>query len=507
MAEQKIFTFYGGMADDPKIGNANQCGWSAGFDLGNTPQSLSPIVDLDRNTASYDPNYSIQKLTKVGSNIYGLGLALDGYSTIYKLANFPGGSATWSEDEVGPAEVNQSVFAYYHDYLYFVTASTYINKYGPISSSPTLTTHWKTISANVTCCPDTVIGTDDNLYIAYKKASTTGLARIDGTNLVEDVITIPADLTIRGLCMYGNYIAIAADDGFNGKVFLWDQISPDVSEVIDLGEGTVASIENLEGALVIFMEQSGSTTSPRDTYVRILTWSGGNPQVLKVIRGQWPTLRNVSFTTPAYNYKGQVYIGGLITGSASATNSEYIPSIFRLGRKNSGLPLSFSIEQYLAGQSNGTLSIKDLVFKEDNIVFIKDLGTSSVVAHGTLLPQDIYTTKTANTFINGVWESLIQNGGDASIKKQLNVVSVSYEPLPSGASVSLKYRLKDTDAWTTIFTDSVDDSQSHETNIIESTTSNLPTYKEIQFRLESVGGAEITGFKFKFTPLTNIYGN
>ena len=70
-------------------------------------------------------------------------------------------------------------------------------------------------------------------------------------------------------------------------------------------------------------------------------------------------------------------------------------------------------------------------------------------------------------------------------------------PMASGATLVLKYRKDEETSWTQIYSDGTDNSISHSAINIESSGDNLPEYKEIQFRIESTGGAEITGLKFK----------
>lgn len=74
-----------------------------------------------------------------------------------------------------------------------------------------------------------------------------------------------------------------------------------------------------------------------------------------------------------------------------------------------------------------------------------------------------------------------------------------YKKQAAGESVTLKYRWDDATSWTTIGTDSTDDSKSRTFINIESTGANLASGKELQVRLESTGGAEITGYYLKGT--------
>ena len=74
------------------------------------------------------------------------------------------------------------------------------------------------------------------------------------------------------------------------------------------------------------------------------------------------------------------------------------------------------------------------------------------------------------------------------------------EPLPTAGQVVIKYRkdedLNDDTTWTTIFTNTTDNSISHDAVNISGEV--LTQYKEIQFRIESTGGAVITGLKYKY---------
>ena len=81
--------------------------------------------------------------------------------------------------------------------------------------------------------------------------------------------------------------------------------------------------------------------------------------------------------------------------------------------------------------------------------------------------------------------------------KKLLGITVMTSPLPTVGTVILSYRKDEDSGFTEIFTNSTDDSIRHSAITIESSGATLPQYKEIQFRIESTGGAEITGFKFR----------
>ncbi len=77
----------------------------------------------------------------------------------------------------------------------------------------------------------------------------------------------------------------------------------------------------------------------------------------------------------------------------------------------------------------------------------------------------------------------------------LNQFSVYTAPVPSGGSVTAKYRIDNETSYTTIGTLSTLGAVSRDFISIEATDTPFPAFKEIQFRLESTGGTEVTGFK------------
>lgn len=109
------------------------------------------------------------------------------------------------------------------------------------------------------------------------------------------------------------------------------------------------------------------------------------------------------------------------------------------------------------------------------------------------------TNSSASYTATSIYESKIFNFGDSSKKKRLIGITVMTEPLPTAGQVVLKYQVDEnigTTIWTTIFTEATDNSISHSAINIESSGVALPPiFKEISFRIESTGGAVITGLK------------
>ena len=61
------------------------------------------------------------------------------------------------------------------------------------------------------------------------------------------------------------------------------------------------------------------------------------------------------------------------------------------------------------------------------------------------------------------------------------------EPLPANGQIVLEYKKDAETSFTTLFTWNANDEIYHETVNVESSGAGLPTFREITFRIESVG--------------------
>jgi hypothetical protein len=112
------------------------------------------------------------------------------------------------------------------------------------------------------------------------------------------------------------------------------------------------------------------------------------------------------------------------------------------------------------------------------------------------------TNDQASYTATSVFETAINPGmpeQDRSAKKQLQAVSLSFEPLPASAQGVLKYRV-DGGAWTTILTETTDGQVTSE-QVIDANGDEFTSGREYEFRVESTGGAEITEVKYKYQVL------
>jgi|GEM_PF-3144165 len=305
---------------------------------------------------------------------------------------------------------------------------------------------------------------------------------------ITNALTLPKHLKIVAACSYGTYLAIGCvtkgGSDSHSFIYIWDRDSSltTVTAIIDLGRGILKHLVNLNGKLIAIMEYFINSSFSLDKGRLLIKQATTN---------------------------GVILLNEIIVDDAIDTTSA-IPS-YEFVKNNklyfpASLPLNGDTRNGIwAVEENGKI-ILDFVEEEvDNAVAktyqgIYQLAETWIIAHsadGSVNISDL--TKVYSATLASVYESLIFNSGDSSLTKKLIGVEVMYEPLPSAGQVTLKYR-KDGDldgSWTTVFTDSANDSISHGAINIESSGVNFPQYKEIQFRIESTGGAVITGLKFK----------
>ncbi len=214
---------------------------------------------------------------------------------------------------------------------------------------------------------------------------------------------------------------------------------------------------------------------------------------------------------------GKVIIKQAIGDKATIINNLLSDEVIAIGIMANGVVEDNKLYQAIAIKKNGDFrkgiwvidsnGKATLDYVEEDVA---DDGTA--VYNGILKTGNVWTiahssdgsvnrtkiTSGAKYTFTSKYESLIFDEGDNSKSKKLIGVTVMTEALPTNGQIVLKYR-KDKDlvdgAWTTIFTEATDDSI--EFDAINISGATLPEYKEIQFRIESTGGAVITGLKWK----------
>jgi len=343
-------------------------------------------------------------------------------------------------------------------------------------------------------------------------------------------------MKIIGGAAYGNYLAIICSPkeigSTNSVMYLWDRDSSlaTLTAKIDLGMGEAIHVSEAEdGGVWITQKGTGIVgADSRNNLITVKYYNGFLETIEIPFRMPVDYFQTITLTGNAWEERNIFYFPATIITQKNGETGDTRNVIFAARRKGGRIELV--CDQEITGVTQ-------------NINGIFSIGGIWFVSYDTV--AQCLIAKVSSGFQTGTYESKIFDGGDASLKKKLIGVTVMTSPVPSGATVSLYYRKDSELAWTLIFTHTdvvagsfeigkeyqitatgttdftligasantlgltfistgvgtgtgraVRDSISHSAINIESSGATLPEYNELQFKLESTVGAEITAFSF-----------
>ncbi len=322
-----------------------------------------------------------------------------------------------------------------------------------------------------------VIGRDDNLYLPYNNI----LVRVYPSGTVQDqALKLPTNLKITSICNWGNYLAIgcAPKEPFNGvsKVFLWNFTSPDIQEVLDWGEGELRVLDNIEGMLVGITDRYlNSTVGAGKGSLVIQGYTGGYPQVLKEVFTTKLVGKDIPLAKVVKN--NRLFFAAKIFTS----DTDYNEGIWSFGRKNTAYPYALTL---------------DYIDENISTAGIQGFGSAAnyfYIAHSNDGSVDKINDSAVYT-MTSIYETQIFDFGDVDNDKQLSSLKVSFPQLVSGQSLTAKYKINGDTSWTTIGTFNTAGAVSRTFLREETGDKDFFSGREFKFRLESIGGLEITGY-------------
>ena len=482
----QINNFEGGMADDVRSVDFRKYGFSTRFVIHHR-KGLVPKLDWVAATTIGASStglkaYSIQEFLYANNRIYGLGREGSSYPQIVEQTPI---SQTWSLSDTGSGTSNTLVrgsFSHYKNYLYGWSSGGAIFKYGSITTGTKVFTDVFATVSTPTNVAQAFVGKDDNVHFPYDNI----VASYDNTTFTKIDLTLPDDMIIRSTDNWRKFAVVGCKSksqigGENSKVYLWDYVSDDITDVIDWGDGELEVIGTIEGHIIGVSIVRGVEIARK---IVVKRYSGGEPKTIAELPGfdEDGDLINLE------NYKS-VHDNKLFFTLSAVGNLNEMAGVWVVGRKSPNE--EFAVYQndrpnFTGGNAltiDGFINWRGFLF-----VAHQANGTVSLSANNT------YTDK-------AIYESLKFNGKNAGIEKQLKGVRVTFKPLLSDGQVVLKYRVNEETSWTTIFTETKDDVMSKDATLEITNGKNFKTFKEIQFRIESTGKAEITGFDAKFEEL------
>lgn len=508
--EQKISRFDAGIADDARTPVGSGAALIKHFDVFSNPHKLTPYrsVEADHATnvsATDAKQYDIYKPTLASTGLlYGLGKNTSGFPKVLRKADpttgnwlsSAGSNAATAEGEGNAARIT-GCFIEWASAFFFLQGTNQIAKValtGAITNS--VSTTGTTI---VTTAQGVVFG--NKLYIPYNNKVFSVAS--DGSTVVDDVTpALPSDMRITSMSVWGNYIMIgmAYGTGVNAsptgrsKVYQWDGSSTsEFKDIIDWGEGALQCLGNIEGMICgvsnKYLETPSGLTSLAlgggSMVVRL--WGGGVPRVVKEIVGNQSVTLGRMLNEVVIKGNKMYWVASVPFGLSTSTESTHNLGIWAFGRKNQNSNFSVTLD-YIANSLIDTSNFKINSFgNAGNYWFINHS------ADGSLAKTDDSATYSETS----TYDTVIMNMDDSSVTKKLVGVTLYTVPLPTAGSVTVAYRADAETSYTTIFTFADDDGIRHSAINIESSEAQLPDFKELQLRVTSTGGAEITGLRFK----------
>lgn len=494
----KTNNFYGGIADDLRQIARESFGITKHFDIFSQPSRLIPYRSLEADTHDGSSStgmkqYSVRDFVyaSASAKLYGLGQTAGGLTKIVYKDDATVGNWTLPASSEGNGAVKNGCFFEYKDYLWAFQGTNQILKWGLLSGSPSITNSVATVGATITSVANGVIAADGNAYMAYNNV----VVRIatDASTITDNAKTVPSNYKITSLENYGSYLAIGCSpaSSFNGqsKVFLWNLSSDLFYETIDWGEGDLRVLGLVEGMLIGITDRylNNSVGAGKGSLV-IQGYSGGAAQILKEVYTQALTGKTIPLSKVVKN--NRLFFAAKIMKDAAGTT--YDEGIWSFGRKNPKYPFALTL---------------DIIDENINTSGIQGFGSAAnyfFIAHSA--DGSIDKTNDAATYaFSSVYESLIENFGDTNADKQLDFIKVNFRKLAAGETLTVKYRLDGATAWTTVGTHSTEGDLSHTfVNLEAASNAAFASGREFEFRLESTGGLEITGFEAQASVLNNI---
>ncbi len=485
------------MSDDPRQPVSNAGSLIKHFDVFSNPYKLSPYrsTEADENdgsTADGMKQYDVRHFT-LGSNgkLYGLGKNASGQPKVVSKTDPTTGNWTLEATAEGNAARILGCFIEWQGAFWFFQGTTQLAKW---TIGGTVTNTVATISATATTVAQGIVGTDNNLYLFYNSK----VIRVNSSGAVTDnVLTaLPTDMRITSVARRGSYLAIGMAFGTSAtasptgrsQVFIWDMVDTDtVIDALDWGEGALMCLGNVEGRIVgVSDKYLSSSLGLTKGAMTIRVWDGGTPQVYKeIVANQTVTLGRFLNEVVVKGSK-MYWVASVPFGLSTTTESTFHLGIWVFGRKNERSDFTFSLD-YIEE------SIDTSNFKINSFGNAGDFWYINHSADGSIEKTDDATNYT----FTSIYESQIFNFDDNSMQKKLLGVTVNTAAMPTAGQIVLKYKKDEETSYTTVFTHTTNSSLTHSAVNIESSGATLPQFREIQFRIESTGNAEIVGFSFK----------
>lgn len=327
-----------------------------------------------------------------------------------------------------------------------------------------------------------LVHSKDNLLYFFTDNIVTSF---DGTTPTT-VLTLPTNFQITSACEDGDFIMIIGFDT-DGKAtgFLWDRDSSltTLTAKYDLGTDSPRHVSKLGGTTFIVSVRGDVSNSlfTDNSALTIRVRNGDRADIF--MEYHMPKIILHQFGLGMYATSHRLYFSAYakLQGDSVAKHL-----VFRLDYDGK---LSIALN---LGINGGLNPVMPAIFRDGDMWWIGGL------ANGSWNSVDSYTTISS-------FESNIIRSDD--LTKNLDIVGiiVTCEPMPASGQILVQARKNEETAWTTLKTFTTDNSIKLAVSAIEAKNAlnGLDRAKHAQIRLESTGGAVITGLQATFNSVAD----
>ncbi len=504
-----VNNFARGLTEDRHGGRTAEFSFSRHFDILTYPRRLQPLRGMTLDTAST----GIANMT-VASNglMYGSGTTAGNGKLFYRTGY--GGADTWSALSTNQVSGVAAVFDLLVDWPDAGNVRTihWCSTNLLVASDPAGASSVQTQALTFASMGQGFVHPKDKkLYIPYKTTSAQYIAIISPNSspfgsYAPTGFSLPFQYRAYCLTHYGDYLAIPQTtvNGISNTgsiVSLWnrDTSLTTVDENIPWGAGSLQVLNNVNGALVGISTLSANYTGSFQDYdsVQVKVYQGGaEPILVKEIRAQHIAGSSHPSCTinPRVNYvfNNRLYFSVNIVFGDSIQPSWY--GLFSCGKNSVTGEWTVVLER---GATNDN--------SETGVIAAAQTGDFVSMVHtaaGTITSTTNGQTSSSSYGATSIYESLVNPDmaeEDTIQQKNLFAIGVNFLPLPTNASVVLKYRVDssgDDSDWVTVKTFTT----AGKTRFVATDAAGETFVAGVnyEFRIESTGGAVIKSFSYKY---------
>lgn len=253
-------------------------------------------------------------------------------------------------------------------------------------------------------------------------------------------LTFPPNLEVCGLAAWNQYLAIACEQKTTGSlvpqdgfIYFWDGLASSYNYLIRIPEGSPYSLHEYKNVLYYF---AGGAW---------YAYAGKAPVKIRTMRSTDSEYSDTSDTTIVYPYMATVRRGIHLLGFPSTTTNQSLQyGVYGYGAIDENFPDSFgysySISTGTQYNSGGNLQLGT----------VKNFGDLLFISwrDGTSYSVDV-VDNTSDPFGTASWESLVFEGNYPAKTKTALYIEGLFETLPSGVTVTMKYKINGAASWTT----------------------------------------------------------